>query len=194
LIASHQAVVVDLGTGGGAAVLRRAKANPRTLVIGIDADARAMADSSRHAADKPTRGGLPNALFLAGSAGELPGPLAERADEMSVALPWGSLLRGLLAADPSLIARLAATLKPGASVELLVSATERDADATRTLNNDADAACLAHGLEAAGFSCAEWRPASESDVQRLSSGWGRRLGIPERRQAWLFKARSAPSL
>jgi 16S rRNA (adenine(1408)-N(1))-methyltransferase len=190
LIAEHEAVVADLGTGGGAAVLRRARANPGTLVIGIDADTRAMADSSRRAADKSARGGLSNAIFLTASADELPGPLDGRVDELAVALPWGSLLRGLLDANHELVGRLATTVKDAGMIELLMSATERDVDATLTLGNDLDAECLAQRLERAGLGCVDWCPASVSDVKRLSSGWGRRLGIPERRQAWLFRARS----
>jgi hypothetical protein len=31
--------------------------------------------------------------------------------------------------------------------------------------------------------------ATKSDVDRLSSGWGKRLGIPAKRQAWLFRLR-----
>jgi 16S rRNA (adenine(1408)-N(1))-methyltransferase len=188
-------VVIDLGTGSGQQVLRRARLNPEELVIGVDADSRAMAESSRRAAASPRRGGLSNALFLAAAAEELPGCLTHSADLITVALPWGSLLRGLLAADATLIAGISSCLGERAELELLLSATERDAAAgPATLASDQDAACLVTRLESAGISIVECRLATQSDVARLSSGWGNRLGIPARRAAWLLRARRRPGL
>jgi 16S rRNA (adenine(1408)-N(1))-methyltransferase len=58
-------VALDLGTGDGRAVLAAAAARPDALVIGVDASAAAMAESSRRAA---RRGALPNALFAVAAA------------------------------------------------------------------------------------------------------------------------------
>jgi tRNA G46 methylase TrmB len=58
-------VAIDLGTGDGRFVLAAAAARPDTLVIGLDADAAAMADASRRAA---RRGAIPNALFAVAAA------------------------------------------------------------------------------------------------------------------------------
>jgi 16S rRNA (adenine(1408)-N(1))-methyltransferase len=43
-------VAIDLGTGDGRHVLALAAARPDTLVIGVDANAAGMAESSRRAA------------------------------------------------------------------------------------------------------------------------------------------------
>jgi 16S rRNA (adenine(1408)-N(1))-methyltransferase len=182
--------VVDLGTGTGQAVLRRARAHPNQLVIGIDPDASAMADSSRRAAANPRKGGLANAMFLAGAAADLPGPLCRRADQVTIALPWGSLLRGVLTADQKLLFSVCAVLKPRGEMEILVSATDRDAAAAGiTLSNTGDAQELGCRLESDGLQLVECRLATKSDVDRLSSGWGKRLGIPAERKAWLFRLR-----
>jgi 16S rRNA (adenine(1408)-N(1))-methyltransferase len=170
-------------------VLRRARKNPDELVIGMDADARAMAEASRRAAAPARRAGVSNAIFLAMAAEELPGPLAGSADKVTICLPWGSLLRGLLTADVSLIARIAHLLRANGEVEIMISTTDRDVAAHgQSLDSVADAAALAASLESAGLHIVECRPADRSDVDRLSSGWGRKLGIPERRRAWLFVA------
>jgi 16S rRNA (adenine(1408)-N(1))-methyltransferase len=58
-------VAIDLGTGDGRYVLRAAAEQPDTLVIGLDADAAAMAAASRRAA---RRDALPNALFAVAAA------------------------------------------------------------------------------------------------------------------------------
>jgi len=164
--------------------------HPGQLVIGIDPDARAMVDSSRRASAKPEKNGLPNAMFLVASAEDLPGPLVSLVDEVTIALPWGSLLKSVLTADERLLAKLHQSLKVRGEVEILVSTTERDAAAAGiTLANAADAQHLGCRLESAGFQLADCRQATESDVNRLSSGWGKRLGIPERRPAWLFRLR-----
>ena len=51
MAARHERTIVDLGTGDGGAVVRIARAQPRALVIGIDADAAAMRERSAAAAD-----------------------------------------------------------------------------------------------------------------------------------------------
>jgi 16S rRNA (adenine(1408)-N(1))-methyltransferase len=182
-------VSIDIGTGAGQAVLRLAREHPAELVIGLDADARAMADASRRANATERRGGLPNAIFLAAAAEDLPGPLCGTADRVTIALPWGSLLRGLLIPDPTLVEKIRDLLKPGGGLELLLSATDRDsAVAGVKLESGVDVVRLTAACEAAGLHVIECRPATESDVYRLSSTWGRRLGIPTRRRAWLIRA------
>lgn len=157
-------------------------------MIGVDADARAPAKASRHAARPQRRGGLPNAIFLVGSAEALPGALAGRADLLTIALPWGSLLRALLDADASVLGRIAATLREGGEIELFLSAAELDG-AGVTLATEQDAARLAADYERACLQVRECRPATAQDVARLSSAWGRRLDIPRRRAAWLYRLR-----
>ena len=127
--------------------------------MGIDADARAMAESSRRAAAPALRGGVPNATFLAAAADELPGPLAGHADHLTIALPWGSLLRGLLTADNSLITGVAGLLRPRGEVEILISSTDRDAAANGyPISTASDASALAARLESAGL-CVVGMPA-----------------------------------
>jgi 16S rRNA (adenine(1408)-N(1))-methyltransferase len=156
------------------------------LVIGIDPDRRAMAEASRHAARPERRGGLPNALFVAGAAQELPGPFAGRADLVTVALPWGSLLRALLVPETDTLASLAATLAPEGELELLLSADPHDGQA-RSVAAEADALELATCYVACGFELEESQAATAEDVAHMSSAWGRRLGIPARRAAWLIR-------
>jgi hypothetical protein len=77
-------------------------------------------------------------------------------------------------------------------VEVLVSSIPRDSAANGyVLESEADAAAFAARLEGGGLCVIECRPADRSDVDRLSSGWGQKLGIPDRRPAWLFVARQA---
>jgi 16S rRNA (adenine(1408)-N(1))-methyltransferase len=184
-LAGHERVVVDVGTGAGAALLRRARHEPGAFFIGLDADADSMRDASARAVRQPTRGGVANIAFVAAGADELPGALAAVADEVTVVLPWGSLLRAVLAAD-SAVGGLVALLRPGGKLELLLSVAQSDV-AVGAPPFDADqAAALAAEYERLGLARLEVRLADEADVERLGSSWGRRLGIPRRRQAWLL--------
>lgn len=155
-------------------MLRRARAEPETLVIGIDAEAAAMRAAARRAAAAPARGGVANALFLVEAAERLPGTLDGRADLVTVALPWGSLLRALLGPDADVLARMAALLR--ADGELVLLLTDELVDPCR--------------YSEAGLQPVQCRAATAADVERLSSAWGKRLGATRRRSAkvWRFRA------
>ena len=167
-------------------MLRRAAREPRTLFIAVDADAAALADASRRAARPSRRGGLVNVVFLAAAAEALPGRLRGLADEATLILPWGSLLSATLDPASDTFAGIAGIAKQCGELTIIVSAEQRDNGFV--LHADA-AAALAAGYSAAGFDLSDWRRATRSDIDRYSSGWGRRLGIPERREAWLYRLR-----
>jgi 16S rRNA (adenine(1408)-N(1))-methyltransferase len=180
--------VVDLGTGDGAAILAAARRAPDRAYLGIDADASRMREASRHAARKPARGGLPNAWFVVTAAEKLPSELDDRADMLSVTLPWGSLLRGALGPEPWFEEATRRLLRSGGELRLLLSVTARDGAPPRELDERA-ATDLAHRYEAAGWCVTEDRPATTADVSESGSSWARRLGIPARRTAWVLRAR-----
>lgn len=171
-------MVIDIGTGSGQAVLRRARREPASLVIGIDAAAVAMADASRRAAANVRKGGVPNAIFLAESVERLPGLLAGRADLATVVLPWGSLLRGLVEPRDDVLAALRGLLH--AKGELVAMLADMEL---------AQVERLEQSYAAAGLETVEIRPVTAADVTQLSSGWARRLGIPGSRPAWIIRLR-----
>ena len=169
-------------------MLAAAGAQPDRLVLGVDASAAAMAEASRRAAGKPGRGGLPNALFVVAAAEALPKELDGLADLVTVNFPWGSLLRGLLEADPAVMTGLTRVMRPGAALAVLLSSTDRDRGAgvepiqESTLKAVADA-YLRYGLVVTGL-----RPATAADVAAAHSTWGKRLGAGGQRPAWLVEA------
>ncbi|RDI55681.1 16S rRNA (adenine(1408)-N(1))-methyltransferase [Nocardia mexicana] len=176
-----------MGTGDGRAVLAAAAADAQRLVIGVDANAAGMAESSRRAL-RP-RGGLPNVLFVAAAAENLPPELDGIADEVTVNFPWGSLLRGLLTGDAAVLNGLSRIMKPGAALDILLSVTERDG--LPGLPAIEDAATVAdliapyadHGLAVTGI-----RALEPADIAAAGSSWGKRLGAGGRRRAWRISA------
>jgi 16S rRNA (adenine(1408)-N(1))-methyltransferase len=173
-------------------VLAAAAAGADRLVVGVDASAPAMAEASRRAGRRPERGGLPNALFVVAAAEALPPELDGLADLVTVHFPWGSLLRGLLKADPAVMAGVVRVMRPGAALSILVSSTARDAAAGVAPIGERTLADLAADYGGHGLAVTRVRPATPADVAATRSSWGRRLGAGARRPAWLLEAARLP--
>ncbi len=165
-------MIVDLGTGDGRAVLTRAAADPCALVIGVDAAAAAMTDSSRRA----DRRGPSNVLFLAAGVETLGGTvLACRADLVTVTFPWGSLLRGVLGLDAAALAGVASIVAPGGRVEVLASVLPSDGVAGLDRLDTSCEPAIRAAWAAAGLDLVTMRPATADEVMASGSSWARRL-------------------
>jgi len=185
-VGGFERVVVDVGTGSGRAVLAQAAAEPRTLVVGLDADAASMVDASRRAASAPSRGGRPNAQFVVGAAEELPGPFEGLADGVFVRFPWGSLLRGSIG-DAGPVARgLVGMLRPNGELTLLLALQPKDGyDDLLPLVTEPPllAGRLAALYGPLGLRLVDCRWASTDEVTAAQSSWARRLRVGRDRQA-----------
>jgi len=96
-------------------VLARAASEPSTLVLGLDASPAGFVEASRRAARPARKGGLPNAAFVVAAAEDPPAELVGCSDALTIAFPWGSLLRGALALDDEAAAGIAMLLAPEAT-------------------------------------------------------------------------------
>jgi 16S rRNA (adenine(1408)-N(1))-methyltransferase len=173
-------------------VLAAAAAEPDRLVVGVDASAAAMAEASRRAGRRPGRGGLPNARFVVAAAEALPPELDGLADLVTVHFPWGSLLRGLLTADPAMLGGLVRVLRPSATLSMLVSSTARDAAVAGAIDQGALAE-LTGAYRRSGLAVTRVRPATPADVAASRSTWGKRLRAGVQRPAWLLEATRVPA-
>lgn len=165
-------MIIDLGTGDGRAALALADAEPTILVIGVDADAASMAETSRRAA---RRGAVPNLLFVVASAEAPPAELLGLADEVRILFPWGSLLRGLLGHDERVARGIAALARPGARVSATISITARDGIGKTSALDAAAVADLGRALGPAGLRLTGSRRVDREEVRATRSTWGRRL-------------------
>lgn len=163
---------MDIGTGDGRAVLRRAATEPRALVVGIDAAASAMIDASRRA----DRRGPANALFFAAGAEALVAtPLAGHADLVTVLFPWGSLLRGIVGLDDAALCGVASLLGPDGRLEVLASVVPSDGVPGVACLDAGARPAMARAWSAAGLRLTAMRPASAAEVAASGSTWARRL-------------------
>jgi 16S rRNA (adenine(1408)-N(1))-methyltransferase len=160
---------VDLGAGDGGYVLHRARTEPTTFALAIDASPDALTSGAWRA----NRARLRSAVFLVEGVERLPAELDEIASEATVHFPWGSLLRGLLAADPGVIGPIARLLRPGAELRLVISALARDG------HPDVSPGWferLAPAYADCGLELRESRPAEPADIVATRSSWAKRLG------------------
>jgi 16S rRNA (adenine(1408)-N(1))-methyltransferase len=174
-------------------VLATAAAQPDRLVIGVDANAAAMAEAARRAGSKPSRGGLPNALFVTAAVAAMPAELDSAADLVTVHFPWGSLLRGLVSTEPATMTGVTRIMRPGAGLTLLLSATERDRGLGLEPIGDHTMAALRDAYASWQLAVTEIRPATLSDVKAAHSSWAKRLGAAHKRPAWLLRATKCSS-
>jgi 16S rRNA (adenine(1408)-N(1))-methyltransferase len=148
-----------------------------------------MAEASRRATRPPTRGGLPNALFVVAAAERLPRELFGVADELTILFPWGSLLRGALAIDEAAAQGIVSLLRPGAWVTVTVSMTPRDGLALASLDAPGAGRDLAERWACLGLDLASLAPSTAEELQATWSTWARRLGAGQARPAWRFTLR-----
>lgn len=181
--------MIDLGTGDGRSVLATAAREPYALAVGIDADASRMAEASRRAARPQKKGGLPNALFVVAGAESLPSELDGVAGAVTIHFPWGSLLRGVVGAEPWLAAALARVTKPGAAVDAFFSVTPRDAVPGLAALDDRAVAELVAAWSVHGFVVESASPAASEQIAATHSTWAKRLGAGRTRPAWRFRMR-----
>ena len=164
-----------MGTGDGRAVLAVAAREPRTLVLGLDAVAAAMADSSRRAAAPVRKGGLPNAAFVVAAAEAAPVALCGIADLVTVRFPWGSLLRGCVGRDAAVAAGLAHLVGPGGTLELLLAPAARDNLDGVPLEDAALGDAAAAAFAGFGYRVVVARLATDEEILDSGSTWARRL-------------------
>lgn len=157
-------------------MLTAAAREPRTLGIGLDASAAAMAEASRRAAGPARKGGLANAAFILAAAEAPPPELCGAAAAVTVLFPWGSLLRGCVGGDARVAAGVAGLVAPGGTLELLLAPSVRDGLDGVPLEPDAVANAVRRAYEGFGLGMELARSASDAEVRDSGSTWARRLG------------------
>jgi 16S rRNA (adenine(1408)-N(1))-methyltransferase len=182
LRARFATTTVDVGTGDGRFAYHLASADPRRLVIGIDALEEPMGEIAAKAARKPARGGRPNVLLVRAGVESLPAELAGVADEVSVQLPWGSLLEGIVLARDDVLGGLAALCRRGARLsvtlngEIWLDSTPARYESLPVPTPEYVADVVANGLARVGITLGEARYATAIEAKALPTSWARRLG------------------
>ena len=181
LVARHDRVVADVGTGDGRYAYGLARANPATLVIGIDAIKENLQETAARAGRKPARGGLGNVVFVWASAEDPPAELHGRADAVQVVLPWGRLMVGLLLATPDVLGGLRRLGRVGTSFTAVINAevwgdpVPLEVRDLPELTTERVTTELAPRYEEAGIAISDARLLDEDGVRAVRSTWSKRL-------------------
>lgn len=173
-------LLVDLGTGDGKHVLAEARRRPDLLVVGFDAGPDAMRRAAARAAAKPVKGGVPNALFVWASVEQLPAEL-RGVTEVHCLMPWGSLLRALVAPDEAVLGTVASRCAEGARFLITLNLHAwrppvPEVGGTPEPTPSSVAADLAPAYAAADWSLDSADYLDDAQVAELGTSWTKRLG------------------
>jgi len=200
LAAAHEGLTVDVGTGDGRLAYACARRHPQRLVVGMDPARDQMRETSWRALRKPSRGGLPNVLFVWAGVEAPPAELKGRADRVAVILPWGRLMVGLTLALPDILEGLRALAAPGARFDLVLGADVWQDPVPADLRDlpevtvDYVESVLVPAYERHGLRIVESRMLAREEIAGLATTWARRLahGRDEPRFVYV-RALAAPS-
>lgn len=112
-LTTYDRFVLDLGTGDGRYVRTLAQSHPDWFVVGVDA--------CRENLHEHSRARLANMLFVIANAQELPYEFTGLFSRVTIHFPWGSLLKGLLAAEPGLMSGLTSVARPEAQIGIYLN-------------------------------------------------------------------------
>ncbi len=192
-----EGIVLDIGTGDGRFVYAYARQNPNKFFIGIDANPRPLEKVSEKIHRKPSKGGLPNVLFLQSSVEDLPSELDGVADEVHVHFPWGSLLRAVATGDEAVLQNLRRVCAAGALLEVAIGLDmERDRAEMERLGLETFSAAHVNSVlvplyEKVGFKVLETGALPASEWSRLQTSWAKRLKGNVNRMLFYIVARAA---
>jgi 16S rRNA (adenine(1408)-N(1))-methyltransferase len=181
--AAAERVLVDVGTGDARTAYRQAVAHPEWLVVGVDPAWQRMTETAVRAARKPAKGGAPNLVLVNSAIEAVPAALHGVADEVTVLMPWGKLLRGVVLGEDDVLSGLRSVAKAGAPLEISIGTSIwRDPvpleirDLPELTPEAVDATGLADRLATFGWEVADVRLVPHTDLDTISSSWARRLG------------------
>lgn len=185
-----------MGTGDGLFVYRSARANPGAFFIGIDANRRPLEKISEKIHRKPSRGGVPNAMFVQAAVEDLPQDLEGIASEVHVNFPWGSLLSAVAGGDVDALRGLRMTCSKEARLKVVVGIDPaRDQTEIARLHLlpislEYFDTTLALNYKAAGFEIMKTGRLDASAWLELETSWARRLRGNTNRLGFYLLARA----
>jgi 16S rRNA (adenine(1408)-N(1))-methyltransferase len=135
---------------------------------------------------KPTKAGLPNALFVQAAVEDLPMELDGVAREIHIHFPWGSLLRGVANGEEWFVTSLRRICADGARLTLVLGVDEiRDRSELARLRippfSDDHLHQLSIAYQAGGFTVAALKTGGDL-LPEFRTSWARRLGARRSRK------------
>ena len=195
LTAKYNKICVDIGTGDGRNIYRKAKNNKTALYIGLDPVKDNMEETAVKIAKKPEKGGLDNALLVVATAEKLPDELHGIADKVTILFPWGILLEGIIKPEEQIISAVKTTSKNGAEFEFITTYSancEENMMETRNmpeLNLEYFNSEYKSVLQNMGLIVENIEMLDNEFVKKFDSKWARRLAFGRKRDFYRITGR-----
>lgn len=176
---SFEKVAMDLGTGDGRFIYKRAIGDPNTLYIGVDSSRKSLEIYAK----KSVRDRLLNVLFVVDSLETMTDEFTRTVDELYIILPWGSLLKHLVHPTPNYINKLFNYLKPTGRLIIILGYTadaepsEVDRLDLETLTSDLINTKMGPLYKAVGFRLVEIKQLDKKLLHAFESTWCKRLSF-----------------
>lgn len=178
-------IIIDLGTGDGRFVYKKALNNPENFYYGLDPAPSQFKDYQR----KINRRKLNNIKLIQGSVEDLPTYLKNSADKIYVNLPWGTLLQNLVKGKvESIISLLKNNL---GTIEIILGydenfePTETDRLELPKLKKELLEKSLIKSMNKKGFDLISFEDISKDDLKKLETSWAKKLSFGNPRK--IFK-------
>ena len=187
-------IILDIGTGDGSFVYALAKQYPDRLIIGLDSNHENLIEVSRKTNKKPTKGGIKNALFVLANGYDLPTEINGMVNQIFINFPWGSLLEGIIQADPVFWANVSKILKPAGFVDVIVGYDKqletKEVLSLPDLSLDFIKNKLSHKLANLGFSLVKAEKLSSKVLKTYPSTWAKKLAFAKLRNYYYLRLKN----
>ncbi|OAI42013.1 hypothetical protein AYO38_11815 [bacterium SCGC AG-212-C10] len=164
------------------------------LHVGIDASQAGLVAASTAAA-RQAKGGRENALFVRAAVESLPAELCGMAAEITVLLPWGSLLAAVATPEVDALRGIRAMAAEGALLTVVFSHdATRDGDSLvfPDLNDVAARAALVAAYGDAGWRVDAVEAIDSAGIRAIGTTWAKKLASRPGRSGWRVCATAMP--
>ena len=164
------------------------------MFIATDANPDALSETAARASRKPSRGGRSNLICIAEPLEVIARELPAAADRVTVILPWGSLLRGLVQPEDTSLTQLHSLCAPHACVEIVFSydykrdASERAPLGLMNIHETHVQRVLPEVYERMGLGVTSVERISQHELGRYETTWAKRLAFGRQREIWGLRA------
>ncbi|GAB4284404.1 MAG: hypothetical protein Kow0081_1550 [Candidatus Dojkabacteria bacterium] len=173
--------IIEFGSGDGKELYKLARENPKNFHIGIEPNEKALEKVTKQIYKKPAKGGLENIIFLKASVQQVDSSLFHSADEVFVSFPWGSLLEGIVKADPEVIFGIKNVLKNGAIASFTLAYDDKYEEnylkerQMPKLNLEFLETTFAAKLKEFGLTLKLARLMQDGEKKNIKSSWGKKI-------------------
>jgi 16S rRNA (adenine(1408)-N(1))-methyltransferase len=193
ILKGYKSVTIDLGTGNGQFVYKKAKKDPDNFYIGVDPCADSMLEYSVKANRKACRGGVENILFVIDSVENLPKELESVADKIFVNLPWGTLRDGIVKGEEDVLSSIRMISKDTGTLEVCVTYSNLYEEKVIDIRNLPELSTnyiknvLKYRYKLHSINITETAAWNNEDLKKVDSKWAKKLAFGRCREIYYFK-------